>query len=590
MSDRLVVRGGTVVDVARRRLIRADVVIDRGRIVAVAADAGRVEGRVIDARGRLVSPGLIDAHLHIESSLLVPLEFARCAASRGTTAVFVDPHEIANVSGIPGIELFLEQAGRADVEIFVGIPSCVPATRLEPSGATLDVDAVRSLTGHERVYGLAEMMNYPAIIDGTGDAREKVDAVLEHGLVVDGHCPGLGGESLSTYVSNGRGDGVVRIMYDHECSTAEEALEKHRAGMTIAVRHSWLTQDLERILPGVLAELGEVPERFMLCSDDLDPLELMSDGHMDRTVRRTRDILLNHGGFDLESATSTALALATREPARYFARALRDAAARPDGEIACGARADLVVFDGVETLRPEIVLNGGRVVFGPGSEAPRRGVWDYGSLSDTIRVAGSISPEDFRIVAADRGSCMVRVIGAQPGRLGTRQELADMGTVAGALGADAERDIAKIAVIERHRGTGEIGLGFVRGLGLARGAVASTVAHDSHNLVVAGMDDVSMATAAKRLVEHGGGLAFASGDRAISLPLPVAGLMSDDPAGDVVERYRALLSAAGGQAGEQGNPFMTLSFLSLPVIPELRITSRGLVDVKRFEHVPLIAS
>ncbi|UCF66925.1 MAG: adenine deaminase [Acidobacteriota bacterium] len=596
-SRKVVLRGGKIVDVQHKSVREGDVVVENDVIVAVGGRAEEDGARTLDVTGRYVAPGLIDAHLHIESSMLTPLEFARNAVRHGTTAVFVDPHEIANVAGRTGIKMFLEQAKQAPIDIFVGVPSCVPATPLEQAGATIGVEDIRALIGHEGVYGLAEMMNFPGIIHGKGDAREKVELVFELGKIVDGHSPRVSGEDLRRYVSNGRDDGVVRIMGDHESSEAEEALEKRRLGMYVAMRYSTLSADLDRILPGVLQQTRDL-DGFMLCSDDIAPIELAEQGHMDRTVRRARELLREHAGLELVEATLEAIALATVQPGRYFERffAFHD---RPGiGTLAPGRRANIVVFDSLERLDVDKVLRGGQLVVDAGEYLGEDVAWNYGGLLETVRIARLIRPDDFSLHVGTRGpTATVRVIGIVPKQLPTALETHELPLQNGRLHADPERDIAKIAVIERHHGTGAIGVGLVRGLGLERGAVASTVAHDSHNLVVAGVDDESMARVANRLVELGGGLAAvggdagdASGEAAGELALPVGGLMSAKPIAEVVAHYRKLQQMVRQTGSPHENLFMILSFLPLAVIPELRITSNGLVDVGRFELVPLEVS
>ena len=591
-ASELVLRGGRWVDVVGKRVVEGDIVVRGDRIHAVEPPGGSYrDATTIDVTGRVVAPGLIDSHMHIESSLLVPLEFAAAAAPRGTTHVFVDPHEIANVCGRRGVDLFLEQAAVAPIGISVGIPSCVPATDLEDAGAAIDAEDVRALLPDPRIFGLAEMMNFPGILEGLGSARTLVDLAHDFGKVVDGHAPGVRGDALRRYASNGRDDGVVRIRSDHECTTAEEAIERREAGVSVLLRDGSAARDVGRILPGVLERYGTDLAGFSLCSDDVDPAEVESDGHVDRLVRLARDVLVEHAGLDEQAAAVLALSLATIEPARHFAPFFDYHDLPPIGSIAVGHRADLVVFGSLEELDVQEVVCRGRRVASEGRFTGELPSYDYTPFMDSVRVGAAIEAADFRVAAegtTDRVD--VRAIGARGDSLVTTTEIVSLEAANGSIATDPTRDVAKIAVFERHRATGSRAIGFVRGLGLRRGAIASTVAHDSHNLVVAGADDESMAAAARRLVEEGGGLAVSLGGETTSLALPVSGLMSTEPVGRVAADLRALLDASRKTGTSLPNPFMTLSFLSLPVIPELKITNRGLVDVDRFEMVPLVAS
>lgn len=589
--DRLLV-GGRIVDVAARRLVRADIGIRGDRIAWVGdvdAAGAPVARETIDVADRVLAPGLIDSHMHIESTMLTPRAFAAAAVRHGTTSVFVDPHEITNVCGRAGVDLFLDEAADAAIDIWIGVPSCVPATNLEDAGAVLDLGEIAELLEHPRVYGLAEMMNFPGVIEGIGDARAKVDLAVAAGLVVDGHAPGVSGEALRRYVTNGREDGVVRIESDHECTTAAEAIEKHAAGVQVAIRYGSASRDLERIVPGLYARFGAALDGFMLCSDDVDPIELEAEGHVDRIVRRTRDLLVE-AGCDAEAAAIEAIRLATYEPGRFFSRAIVTKGRPRIGEIAPGCKADLVVFDGLESLRVDrVVRNGGLAAGGAAHARDDRSRTDLAPYTGTVRLARSIDPEDFAIrVETVQPTVDVRVIGAAAGTLITESLVRTMNIRDGALHAAPEEDRAKLAVFERHRASGSRGLGFVEGLGIRRGAVASTIAHDSHNLIVAGVDDASMAAAANRLSQTGGGLAVVIDGMATDLALPVAGLMSDADLASVSRGLTAILEAARATGSVLESPFMTLSFLALPVIPALKLTNRGLVDVVHFEPVPLV--
>lgn len=589
MSVDLILRGGTIVDVVAKRCYGGDVLIKDGLIQDVTRDPSTVAAaETLDVTGQYVIPGFIDPHLHIESSLLSPLEFAQTAVRHGTTAVFVDPHEIANVAGKDGIELFLQQAEAAPIDIFIGVPSCVPATSFEDTGAELSLVDITELLPHPRVYGLAEMMNFPGIIHDIGEARAKVDSAYNLGKVVDGHAPGVSGRDLALYVTNGRDDGTVRIMSDHESSTGEEALEKRQAGMTVAIRYGSATKDLDVILP-YLVERGECLEGYMLCSDDLDAEELHERGHVDRIVRRARDILVQHGNIDNEQATIQAIAMATLHPARYFSRFFRHHGYPEMGAIALGSVANLAVLDSLETLECSTVIRRGEVVVANGIVERREVPGDYGGLLRSVTVKEPLSASDFIVpYNGPEREVAARVIGAEDGSLTTQMRIDDLPVTDGEIKADLARDVIKIAVIERHHNTGKQAVGFVSGLGMQRGAVASTVGHDSHNLIVAGVHEHAMATAANHLVKIGGGMAVAIGNEITSLPLPICGLMSTSSVDAVVADYRSLQAAASRTGTTSKNIFLLLSFLALPVIPHLKITNRGLVDVDAFSPVPLL--
>ena len=589
MTAALRLRGGSIVDVAAKRCYAGDVLIEDGLIHSIVSPSDPTAAReTLDVFGQFVIPGLIDPHLHIESSLLSPLEFAQAAVEHGTTAVFVDPHEIANVAGRAGIEFFLRHAEVAPLDIYVGVPSCVPATDFEDSGAALGLADVKELLPHPRVYGLAEMMNFPGIIHGLREARAKVDRAYDLGKIVDGHAPGVTGDDLRLYVTNGRDDGTVRIMSDHESRTGPEALEKREAGMTVAMRYGSASKDLDVILP-YLVERGVSLEGFMLCSDDLDAHELRAAGHVDRSVHRARDILAQCAGMDAQQAAIHALALATLHPGRYVARFFRQQGAPGMGEISPGKVASLAVVDSLEGLRCNTVIRRGEIVVAHGRTRRRQVPGGYGQLLQSVCLDRPLQPSDFTVPASGpAATATVRVIGAQDGSLTTRNEVVALPVRAGEICADPARDTVKIAVLERHHATGTHAVGFVSGLGLQRGAVASTVGHDSHNLIVAGVESDAMAAAANHVAAIGGGLAVVVADAVTALPLAIGGLMSTEPIESVVRDYQTLLAAAERTGTTSQNIFLLLSFLALPVIPQLKITNRGLVDVDAFAPTPLL--
>jgi adenine deaminase len=582
----LILKGGKIIDVRSRKIRQGDVLIKKGVIAGIGSSQIGKAKRTIDIQGKYVAPGFIDSHLHVESSLLSPLEFSREAVKHGTTAIFVDPHEIANVLGRKGIDLFLEQSGLVPLDMFVGIPSCVPATQLEDSGARLTVEDVKELIPDKRIFGLAEMMNFPGIIYGLGDAREKVNLVFDAGKIVDGHCPGLTGEDLKKYISNGKDDNEVRIMSDHESINLDEVIEKSSLGMQIALRYGSATKDLERILPGLIKANISL-ESFMVCSDDLDPIELYEEGHVDRIIKKAKNIIQENSRLDLEQAAILSISLATINSSRYFSRFFRLHNYPETGEVAEGKKANLVIFNSLEEIEIDKVVHAGALVVDNREYVGRSADYDYSEFMGKVNTGKNFQPGDFRIIAGEgKKSLDVKVIEIIRDSLETKQKIMPFAVYDNELRANPEKDIAKIAVIERHKATGSYAVAFVEGLGLKKGAIASTVAHDSHNLIVAGVDDESMARASNFLSEKGGGMVVIT-DKIDYFPLRIAGLMSTSRIEKVVDEYRNIKEAVRRVGSRLENTFMTMAFLALPVIPKLKITNRGLVDVEKFKFVSL---
>jgi len=553
----LLLRNARLVNVLSGEIHRADIAI-AGPVIAGIGTGYRAR-RTIDLEGRYVAPGLIDAHVHIESSLVPPAEFARAVVPLGVTTVVTDPHEIANVLGLDGIRFMLRDAAGSPLDVWVNAPSCVPATDLETSGARLEAADLVQLLHEPRVLGLAEVMNFPGIVDGHADVLAKLRAF--HGRVIDGHCPGLTGHRLSAYAASG-------ISSDHECVTADEAREKLRAGLTVFLREASNARNLRALLP-VVTSITE--RRLCLCTDDRHPVDLLEEGSIDHMVR----VAIAEGIDPL-----IAIRLGTLNPAEHYRF-------RDRGAVVPGRRADLVVFSDLAAFQAEQVFLCGELVARDGRMIDDRP--HHESLPRTLPRTVHVDPErlDFTIRAAGAGE-RVRVLGAIPDQLLTESLTRKARIVDGRAVADPGRDLLKMAVVERHGRNGNIGLGFVHGIGLREGAIASTVAHDHHNLVVIGADDVSMRTAALAVVETGGGQAVAAGERVLArLPLPLAGLMSDRPVEEVCHQMHGLLDAAHALGASPRDPFMAMSFLALEVIPSLKLTDRGLVDVERFEIVPL---
>ena len=543
----VVVRGGRVLSVFTREWLQVDVAVADG----VVAGLGSYDGReVVDAAGRWVVPGFVDAHMHLESVKLMVDEFARLVLPLGTTAVVADPHEIANVLGVDGVHWLLDASAGLPLDVFFMAPSCVPASPFESPRRPLGPGDLESLMRRRRVLGLAEMMNFPGVVAGLPEELAKLR--LEGAAHVDGHAPGLLGRELQAYAAAGIGS-------DHEALTVEEGRERLRAGMWLLIREASMARNLRALLP-LVQEYG--PGRIAFCTDDRDPEDIADDGHVNGMVREA---------VAAGIAPEDALLMASFHPAQWHRL-------RRHGAIAPGCQADLLVLGDLERFVPELVLKRGRPVEEiPAAEAPE---W----VRQTVRIR-PVRPED---LAVPWSGGRVRAIGLVPEQVVTESLVREPAVAGGRAVADASRDLAKIAVVERHLATGRIGLGFVAGSGLRAGALGSTVAHDAHNLVVVGMSDEDLAAAVARLAELGGGIVAVEDGRVLAeCPLPIAGLLSDAPLDEVIAQSRACNEAAAGLGWSGATPFLTLAFLALSVIPHLKITDRGLVDVDRFELVPL---
>jgi adenine deaminase len=548
-------KNARLVNVQSGEIHDADIAIYDGRIAGFGSYRAR---ETIDLGGQHVCPGLIDAHVHIESSMVTAPEFARAVVPRGTTTVVADPHEIANVLGVPGIRYMLDSSEGLPLRVFVMASSCVPATHMETAGAKLEASDIAELFEHPRVIGLAEVMNFPGVFLGVPEVLAKIEAAGDR--PVDGHSPGLSGLRLNAYVAAGIGS-------DHECTELGEAREKLQRGMHIFIREGTTARNLEALLPLVTPENAA---NCSFCTDDRHPQDLLDEGHIDALIRMAVAAGLS---------PVTAIQMATVNSARYFGL-------RGLGLVAPGYRADLAVFDGFDDFRATQVFSAGKLVAEDGEYR--------GPSVEALTPPGSSVRVNWEVldlgVAVENGAS-ARVIEAIPEQIITGQSVEELRVEQGRAIADPGRDLLKIAVIERHHATGNVGIGFVRGFGLQRGAIASTVAHDNHNIVVVGASDGDMMAAARVVADTGGGQAvFADGSVLASVPLPIAGLMSDLPLEEVRDRVAGMTRAARELGGTLPDPLMTMSFLALAVIPELKITDHGLVDVSQFKPVPLFVA
>lgn len=567
----LVLRNARIVNVVSHEVLEGAVAIHGGRFAGVGDYAGI---RTIDLKGRHIAPGLIDAHVHIESSMLAPPEFARVVAGRGTVAVIADPHEFANVMGAAGIEYVLRASESALIRVFVMLSSCVPASPLESAGATLNAGDLQQFLKEPTVLGLAEMMNYPGVIHA--DAGVLAKLALCEGRVIDGHAPSVTGRDLNAYAASG-------IMSDHECIRAEEAAEKLRAGLSIMIREGSQTRNLKALLPLVNASNAD---RFMFCTDDKDVRDLLDEGHIDYMVRTAIA-----GGLD----PLLAYRIATWNTARYFGL-------RQSGAILPGYRADFIVLDDLTGCKVVQTYVGGQLVAeAAGSTAtPSRNTTAtrttrVDELESRARQSVHIKPltlNDLRVAAPSGAeSLKIQVIEVLDNRIDTERSIQTVTACNGEIKADPGRDLAKMIVVERHRASGEIGRGFARGFKLMAGAIASTVAHDAHNLIGVGVDDGDILMALDHLAKIQGGWVVVRGGRVLAdVPLPIAGLVTDAPARQAADQLRILTDAARSLGCEFAQPFMCLAFLSLSVIGKLKLTNQGLIDVERFEAMPLFVS
>jgi adenine deaminase len=563
----LVLRNAQLVNVCSGEQYAADVAIADGIIIGVDAHDtsgnARYQGREErDLSGRWLAPGLIDGHMHIESTMMVLSEFARLVVPRGVTTVMLDPHEFANVLGVEGIRYVLESSRRLPLSAYVMLSSCVPASEFETPQRVLLAEDLVPLLNDERVLGLAEMMNIPGVLNADEQVLAKIAATLEHGLVVDGHAPGVRGHDLNAYA-------VAGIASDHECTTIEEARERLRLGMWVMIREGSAARNLDRLLP--LVQELHAPRMFFV-TDDRDTQDLSTRGHIESMVRRAIEL-----GLDPVEAVR----LASYNTAQYFRLYNR-------GAIAPGCVADMVVLDDLATFQVESVYKDGELVAQNGALLVEIEETDAASgftgITRTVHI-GQLAAENVRI-AGREGT--VEVIGIEKDQIVTRHLQEEALLRDGEIVADPERDLLKLVVVERHHASGHVGLGLVKGFGLKRGAIASSVAHDAHNIVIVGVNDVDIVQAAYALQEIGGGfVCVVDGVVRASVPLPIAGLVSPAPVAELVQQLHTLDDVASELGCTLPHPGMTLSFLSLSVIPSLKLTDQGLIDVDTFTRIAL---
>ena len=558
---KLLLKNGTVVNVFTDSLEKANVLIQDEKIIGIG-DYSDIDADVVeDVSGKYIVPAFIDGHIHIESTMLTPYELAKICLPRGTVSIFADPHEIANICGVDGIKYMLKASDGLPMNVYFNLPSCVPATPFDESGASLDASALSELYAEERVVGLAEMMNYPAVIANEISVLDKINDAKEKCGVVDGHAPMLSGKNLDKYIS-------VGIQSDHECSSFEEAREKLSKGQWIMLRQGTAARNLPALLP-----LFDEPynRRCLLVTDDRHPADIVTSGHIDNIIREA---------ISLGASPLVAIRMATIQAAQCFGL-------RYVGAVAPAYRADILVLNDLNTVDVcDVYSNGKKVVENKNvilfnqpvvSEDLNKTVLNSFHLSE-------LSSEDFYIPPSSK---LCRVIKVISGELVTKELQTEI-FWENANGIDLERDILKLAVIERHKNTGHKGIGFINGIGLKKGAIASSVSHDSHNLIVIGTNDEDMAIAANHIRSVGGNVVVCEGKIIADMPLPIAGLMSEESAQNIASK-NAIVRSVVYELGVPCDiePFMNMAFVSLAVIPSLKMTTLGLVDVEKWEKVSL---
>ncbi|MBN2897898.1 MAG: adenine deaminase [Clostridia bacterium] len=548
----LVLKHAKIVNVFTEEIIDADIAIDQGFVVAIGSYDGEVE---LDMAGKYVAPGLIDSHVHIESAMVTPSQFAKSILPAGTTTIIADPHEIANVCGLEGIQYILDESSNIPLDVYLMLPSCVPSTNFENAGAVIHAKDMTAMMAKDRILGLGELMDFPGVINADSAILDKIHAAGEK--IIDGHGPVIANKQLNAYVAAG-------IRTEHECSTKEEMIDRLRLGMYVLIREGSAARNLESLIKGVTKENVR---RILFCTDDRHPGDILKDGHIDNNVR----LAIKNG-----VAPITAIKIATLNAAECYRL-------HNKGAVAPGYHADLIVFDDLNTFKIEKVFKKGNLIAENGQPLFKAKHIPNGSVTDTVNLK-PVTQNDLRIKL---NSDIVNVIHLLPHSLITEKVVRKVEVHEGEFVHNKRLDILKLAVIERHNATGNIGLGLVENFQLKSGALASTVAHDSHNLIVIGTNDADMIEAVKEIERIGGGLAIVDKGQVIhSIPLPIAGLMTDQP----IEALNKELIVLYENARKLGvnktiDPFMTLAFLALPVIPEIKLTDLGLFDVTSFRFI-----
>lgn len=551
---------GKIVDVYGGSIFDGYVGVKDGLITYIGVKP-KPSRKFLNSPSEYILPAYIDGHIHIESSLMTPSFFAKAVIPRGTCCVIADPHEIANVLGLDGIKFMIEDAERTPLKFYFMIPSCVPSTNLETSGAEISLEEIKMLRGFKNILGLGEVMNYKGVINKDKLILDKIRAC--EGMIIDGHAPGLRGDDLCVYILAG-------INSDHEAVSLEEAKEKITLGMWIMIHEG---STAKAISPLIKIVSKGCPERVMLVTDDRHAGDIASEGHIDHCLRRAVE-----EGLDPVDA----IKMVTIKPAEYFRLSNL-------GALSPGKSADIVIVDDLRNFRAKIVLIDGKIVAKDGEYLGTEAEKPVKTVLGSVNI-GSLRPEDLRIKhpSMSDGKTTIRVIGLIKGQIITEEIQCEMNVVNGEVNSDPDRDILKICVVERHRGSGRIGKGFVTGFGFKSGAIASTVAHDSHNIIAVGVNDHDIYKAILRLKEINGGFVIINGGKIVEeLPLPIAGLMAALEVNEVAEKTKSLETVASQLGCKIKNPFMALSFLSLPVVPKLKITDFGLIDAEKMKVVDL---
>ena len=556
-------KGGSYINVFTDSLVKADILTENGIITGIGQYDRKEADEIIDVSGRVLSPGFIDGHIHIESTMLTPPEFAKTVVPHGTTGVVADPHEIANVCGVSGLDYMIEQSLGIPLDVYIALPSCVPAGPFDENGANLTSDSLKPFYGFSRVVALGEVMNYPGVLMGEKDLIKKIEDAKAAGRVVNGHAPMLSGKDLAYYVSRG-------ICDDHECTTYEEAVERIHMGQTVMIRQGTAAKNLEGLI-GLFKE--PYNRNAILATDDKHPADLIENGHIDSIIRQAVKMGAN---------VFAAVRMTTLQAARHFRLYNK-------GAIAPGYAADIAVIDNLDSFKVEKVYKSASLVAENGVCVPFTPTPVRNDVLKTVLHSFNMKPISAECFHVEPKGSACRIIELVPGQLLTNEIVEELNFDTN-NGIDEARDILKLAVMERHMQTGHVGIGYIKGLGIKGGAIASSVSHDSHNLIVAGSSDEDMAVAARKVVEMDGGLTVVSHSKVVaSLPLPVAGLMTSSSAAETAALNAEVREAVHKYLGVNGNiePFMNTAFVSLTVIPSIKMTTLGLVDVNKQELLDL---